>query len=321
MKVFSLVIASYRLRYHHSIMSSTNINSNSNSNHDDDVIIEDNNPVFDGEGKLPDDHNEKKEKLKCLVIDAITKECTDSSIHNDIIAISKGLHQDGKKLELTILTGGLCNYSYKVHFATEDSNNNSSNSDVALFAKLTFGEPVLFPGTPCSQDRTQFEYEALELFANVSPYPHSVCTPYFCIDIIINDDDDEDGDEKAEEATNSNNSMKLLVTQFAPAGLEEQCANKFIDGGVIDTKFAFKLAKSLGSLHNISSLDSNYNKDFNKEMKPFFYSLTNIMESIFNSFFEKDENEEKKKDEGDNGKKEEDSSIVTKLGKEIGKEQ
>ena len=315
-------------------MSSTNINTDDNNNNNDATNVDDNggnnnNPAFDGTGKLSDHHHEKKEKLKCIVIDAITKECTATATsstkhqHDDILAIAKGL-KDGKKLELTILTGGLCNYSYKVHFANENSDNNENSDkkkkndvvdEVALFAKLTFDEALLFPGTPMSQNRTQCEYEALELFANISPYPHSVCTPYFCIDVIdvdvIEDGEADEGEAEAESVAKEkkDNVMKLLVTQFAPSGLEEQCANKFIDGGVLDTKFASKLAKSLASLHNISNLDTNYDIDFNKEIKPFLNSLTNILDTIFDSYFDDDESCQK-----------EDICLVTKLGKEIGKD-
>mmetsp|Transcript_46830 Transcript_46830/g.52194 ORF Transcript_46830/g.52194 Transcript_46830/m.52194 type:complete len:685 (+) Transcript_46830:164-2218(+) len=332
-------------------------------------------------GAIVKNHNQKKEKLKRLVIDVITKECNSIAIaaestksdkskpkqqqqqHADILAISKGLKEDGKKLQLTILTGGLCNYSYKVHF---EANEKENKNDVALFAKLTFREPVLFPGTQCSHGRTRCEYEAMELFGKVSPYFDSVATPYFCIDIVnestaaasrrtsstcTNDEmkkegEEDDGDEEENNSNNdvdNNNNMKLLVTQFAPNGLEEQFANYFIDGGVIDTKFAVKLANSLSSLHNISSLDSQlgYNVDFNKEMKPFFKSLTNIIESIFNSFFEIETNiesetndDEEKRKEGktkgevkqevaldDSNSNRNRNSAVSKVGISIGKKQ
>ena len=96
-------------------MSSTNINtddnnnSNNNKNNDatnvDDNGGNNNNPAFDGTGKISDHHNEKKEKLKCIVIDAITKECTAAATsstkhqHDDILAIAKGL-KDGKKIRI-----------------------------------------------------------------------------------------------------------------------------------------------------------------------------------------------------------------------------
>ena len=115
--------------------------------------------------------------MKLLVIKAITQACTGNSVkqqqHADICAVAEGL-EFGRKLHLTILTGGLCNYSYKVSFVTNKDEQNQKQQqdgdDVALFAKLTFKKAVgLGPDVPdCSHDRTQCEYDMLEMFAKVS---------------------------------------------------------------------------------------------------------------------------------------------------------
>ena len=121
--------------------------------------------------------HERKEELKLLVIKAITQACTGNSVkqqqHADICAVAEGL-EFGRKLHLTILTGGLCNYSYKVSLVTNKDEQNQKQQqdgdDVALFAKLTFKKAVgLGPDVPdCSHDRTQCEYDMLEMFAKVS---------------------------------------------------------------------------------------------------------------------------------------------------------
>eukprot|EP00537_Pseudo-nitzschia_pungens_P003361 CAMPEP_0172366158 /NCGR_PEP_ID=MMETSP1060-20121228/13764_1 /TAXON_ID=37318 /ORGANISM="Pseudo-nitzschia pungens, Strain cf. cingulata" /LENGTH=579 /DNA_ID=CAMNT_0013089887 /DNA_START=170 /DNA_END=1908 /DNA_ORIENTATION=+ len=209
------------------------------------------------------DHNttsdeQKKEELKRITLEAIAKECFDksSSEHNDLRIISEGLAA-GRELELTILTGGLCNYSYKVHFKDE------RDDDVALFAKMTFGAPLSFPGVSCSLNRTNCEYEMMELYSRVSPFPESTVTPYFCIDVDCEEDN-----------------TKILVTQFAPSNLEEQAGHVFIDGGVIDTAFASKLAKGFAALHNAEVTDP----DFNKDMKPFFMALAGMLPTMFDGF-------------------------------------
>jgi len=233
---------------------------------------------------MSNSNNDNKEELKRLVIDAISKECNkrcgsssdDSSRnrHKDLLAIANGLAQ-GRELQLNILTGGLCNYSYKVNCKKNDNDNDNTDEDkqrddVALFAKLTFGHPMVFPDTPFSLERTNYEYKMMELYANVSPYPESAVTPYFCID-VVSGDDNNDG---------SSMCMKLLVTQFS-SQLEEQAANVFVDGGVIDTKFATKVAEGLSTLHNTEVTDP----DFNKDARPFFQSLTHITASIFDGYF------------------------------------
>lgn len=224
--------------------------------------------------------NNKREELKRLVIDAISKECAkhDSSPlqqHDDLRAVANGLAK-GRKLQLTILTGGLCNYSYKVHFKKNDESGDDDDHDdtVALFAKLTFGAPLLFPDAQCSPERTNREYEMMELYADVSPYPESTITPYFCIDVV----DGSDG-----EGSNEEGQMKLLVTEFS-SRLEEQAANVFVDGDMIDTNFAIKLAKGLSTLHNTEVT----NPDFNKDMKPFFQGLTHVMAPIFDGYFDQE---------------------------------
>jgi len=206
-----------------------------------------------------------KEELQRIAIDAISKECHERSAeHDDLRAISQGL-SEGRELAATVLTGGLCNYSYKVHFKDE------SEGDVALFAKQCFGSPLFFQDVKCSRERTNYEYEAMELYATISPYPESTVTPYFCIDV---------------ESDNHEN-MKILATQFCPNNLDEQAGNVFVDGGPISSEFATKMARGLAALHNAPVTDT----DFNADMKSFFLDMAKIQPTIFEAWLAADETE------------------------------
>lgn len=206
-----------------------------------------------------------KEELQQIAIEAISKECHERSAeHDDLRAISEGL-SEGRELAVTVLTGGLCNYSYKVHFKDE------AEGDVALFAKQCFGTPLLFQDVDCPRERTNNEYEAMELYAKLSPYPESTVTPYFCID--VHDDNHEN--------------MKILATQFCPNNLDEQAGNVFVDGGHISGEFATKMARGLAALHNAPVTDP----DFNAVMKPFFLELAKIQPTIFEAWLAADETE------------------------------
>lgn len=203
---------------------------------------------------------DKKEEMKRVVIDALTQEFKKPEAQSieDIAAFSKGL-AEGREMELIILTGGLCNFSYKLHFKDCDPEN-----DVALFAKLTFGTPVLFPDVACSPLRTNYEFKMMEMYAKASPYPQSVVTPYLCFDL-----------EGSEE------NMKVIVMQFS-SRLEEQCGNLFIDGGIVDKAYATKIAKSLSALHNIKVTDP----DFNGDMKEFFTTLSSVAQLTFEGYLD-----------------------------------
>ena len=205
---------------------------------------------------MSSDNNHDKEALKLLVIDAISKQCisaaesADTNTPSDIIALASALN-NGHQLELTILCGGLANYSYKVT-CSDDS------KKVALFAKLTFTYALVFPDKPCPLDRTQYEFDALKMYKDVvsnSPKASDAAvTPYFCIDV--------EGDHK------------LLVAQFSP--LDEQAANQFIDGSV-DFRVASKLANSLSALHSMNDFDPTHNV----AIRPFVQDLVGLIEEIF----------------------------------------
>jgi hypothetical protein len=212
---------------------------------------------------MSSNNDNKKEELKSLVIDALTEEFKkpSSQEHETVRAFSKGLEED-QELELTILTGGLCNYSYKLQFKTKDSN--TKNDSAALFVKLTFGSPVAFPDTPCSPERTKYEFKMMDLFAKITPYPESAVMPYLCFDL-----------EGSEE------NMTLLVTEFS-SRLEEQAGNLFVDGGSIDRSYADKIAKSISALHNTEVTEP----DFNKGMKEFFINMTKLARMIFGAYLD-----------------------------------
>jgi len=206
----------------------------------------------------------KKEELKRLVIDALTEEFKKASSqeHEAVRAFSKGLEED-QELELTILTGGLCNYSYKLQFKNKDGNNKNDDT-AALFVKLTFGSPVAFPDTPCSPERTKYEFKMMDLFAKITPYPESAVTPYLCFDL-----------EESEE------NMTLLVTEFS-SRLEEQAGSLFVDGGTIDRAYADKIANSISTLHNTEVTEP----DFNEGMKEFFINMTKLARMIFGAYLD-----------------------------------
>ena len=103
---------------------------------------------------MSSDNNHDKEALKLLVIDAISKQCISAAaesadkdiLPSDIRKLASALN-NGHTLQLTILSGGLANYSYKVTCTDK-------LTDVVLFAKLTFTYALVFPDKPCPLDRT-----------------------------------------------------------------------------------------------------------------------------------------------------------------------
>ena len=197
------------------------------------------------------------EEYKRVVIDALKEELKKPSSHEDITAFGKGL-EEGREMSLGVITGGLCNMSYKLKFK------DATDSDTPLFVKLTFGTPVTFPDVPCSPDRTSFEFKAMEMFAKVTPYPDSAVTPYLFLDV---------------EGTEEN--MKIIVTQFS-SKLEEQAGNLFIEGGVIDKAYATTIGKSLAALHSAEVDD----EEFNEDMKEFFLSMLGMTECIFSGYLD-----------------------------------
>lgn len=203
------------------------------------------------------DANAKKEELKRIVIKAITEEIKkpSSQEHEDVRAIAKGL-EEGQELELKVITGGLCNYSYKLQFKEEEDG-------PVLFVKLTFGTPLLFPTVNCSPDRTKYEFKAMQMFSKISPYPEACLKPYLYFEI--------DGSEE---------NMKVFAMQYS-SRLEEQYGHLFMDGGIIDEGFPTKVANSLAALHNTEVTDPK----FNEEIKQFTVSLLDIGRMMCSSFF------------------------------------
>lgn len=210
---------------------------------------------------MSNDLENKKEELKSLVIEALLEEFKKPTAeeHKDLVAFSKGV-EEGEELELTILTGGLCNFSYKLHFKDK-----GGKDDDALFVKLTFGSPAFFPGVPISQERTKYEFKAMEMFDKITPYPESTVTPYLYFDI-------EGSEEK---------NMKVIVTQFS-SRLHEQAANIFADGGTIDKAYATKIASSLAALNSAEVTEP----DFNEGMKEFFLSFGGMMQATFAGYLD-----------------------------------
>ena len=209
--------------------------------------------------------DQKKLEYKRVVIKALTEEFQKPSnqINDDIRAYAKAL-EEGKNLKLTVLTGGLCNYSYKLQVM------NYPKAAPALFVKLTFGTPILFPDTPCSIERTKNEFKMMETFAKITSHPNLAVTPYLLFDI--------DGSEE---------NMKVIVTQFSR--LSEQAANIFIDedkSADYYKAYAETLAAQLAALNNTEVTEPN----FNVEIKDFFDSLVGLLEMFFAGYLD-DSNE------------------------------
>lgn len=209
-----------------------------------------------------------KEAKKKAVINHIISKCHTNSEHELLRAIGTCLDKNGK-IEIDILTGGLANYTYKIKVThCQDCD------DKYLFAKLSFPYAMLFPDKPCPLSRTENEYEMMKTFHKLAP--GCVAAPLFCDDI---------GDD-----------MKLLVTEWSH--VDEQFANQFIDGAV-DPRTADRIAQSLASLHS-----TDVDMEFNSKMRPWFSSLTPILQNIFDDLFHSD------------GKQDRVSTLARELGKE-----
>ena len=139
-----------------------------------------------------------KQLKKQLVAQVIASHCNDSSQFQDLRIIGQAL-KEGDELIVDILTGGYCNFSYRVFL--------KGNPDMQLYAKLSFPWPVHVPDANIDPERTVNEFKIMKTLNEIDPA--SVVAPYLCVDI-------ED--------------MKLLVTQWSSA--DEQWANQFIDGTV-----------------------------------------------------------------------------------------
>jgi len=164
-----------------------------------------------------------KQLKKQLVAQVIASHCNDSSQFQDLRIIGQAL-KGGDELIVDILTGGYCNFSYRVFL--------KGNPDMQLYAKLSFPWPVHVPDANIDPERTVNEFKIMKTLNGIDPA--SVVAPYLCVDI-------ED--------------MKLLVTQWSSA--DEQWANQFIDG-TVDPRIVPKLASVLAKLHCVK-----FDPDFN----------------------------------------------------------
>lgn len=174
------------------------------------------------------DINEDKAAKKQLVAEYITSKCEYYSHVEELQQIGACLSK-GSKLEVTNLTGGLINYSYKISCRDTDT-----RAEHKLFAKLSFAYIISCPDkTPMSLDRAETEYEMLSTIQKLSP--GSAPTPYFC--------DDVEGD------------MKLLVCQWSP--VEEQLGDQLVKGAV-DLRTAEKVAQVLSRLHLVDDFDPDF---------------------------------------------------------------
>lgn len=184
-----------------------------------------------------------KRMKKTLLIETITKECT-SSTHDTLQRIHAAIGE-GFKLEATVLSGGLTNYSYKVYV--------DEQPELCVFAKLSFEYALWNPDKTSHYDlqRTVNEYEIMVTSNNTSP--DSVVKPLAILTLKHNEQN-----------------MKCLITEWAKA--DEQFCNQFIEGSV-DKRIAPKLAQTLASLNLIEDFDPS----FNETVKP---CMENLMENV-----------------------------------------
>lgn len=194
--------------------------------------------------------NKDKEAKKQAVTEYIASKCVANSDIEDLRNIGACLSK-GSKLDIEILTGGLCNYSFKI--SCKDT---TTDAEYKLFAKLAFAYAVFMgPDNPLSLERTENEYKMMATFQKVSP--GSVPTPYFCDDIGMD--------------------MKLLVCQWAR--VDEQFGNQFIDGAV-DPRTAAKLAEALGKLHRVDDFDPNFNSGMSADLDGFRQMIVGMVDEL-----------------------------------------
>jgi len=145
-----------------------------------------------------------KEQKKQIVMEVVSTHCNDSSEFDELKLIGEAM-QAGDKLDISILTGGVTNFSYRIFL--------EQRPEIQLYAKLCFDRALWNPDPDAHYDliRTQNEFEMMGTFNGIDP--GSVAIPYLCLDV---------------------EGMKLLVTQWSPA--DEQWANQFIDG-IVDARY------------------------------------------------------------------------------------
>jgi hypothetical protein len=144
-----------------------------------------------------------REEKKKLVVDTISSYCVNSARFEDLRLMGEAI-EAGDRLVAKILTGGWCNFSYRIHL--------DGNPERQVYAKLAFSRALWNPDPDAHYDlkRIDNEFQMMELYHRL--HPGCVAIPYLCTDV---------------------DNMKLLVTQWSPS--DEQFANQFIDG-VVDLR-------------------------------------------------------------------------------------
>jgi hypothetical protein len=138
---------------------------------------------------------QKDVEAKMKIVDrAIRSLCTEDSEYDDLKAMGAEL-KDGDALDITSITGGLTNYSFRV-----------STRQTTIYAKICFEFALWNPDKTVKYNlsRVQNEFDMIKDVSTFDPCP--VITPYHCVDVA--DDDD--------------NRMKLLVTAWSKAD-EQVC--------------------------------------------------------------------------------------------------
>jgi thiamine kinase-like enzyme len=169
-----------------------------------------------------------QEELQSLVIQAIADNCSLDSPHSDLRTVAASVSA-GHEIELKILTGGLCNYSYRISVPTDPK-------APSLFAKLALPYALWFgPDHPIPVERLENECKMMNVYQNAMPESQrqNTITPYFCAEV---------------------SGMKLLVTQWSP--IDVALGNQFSDG-CADIRVAANLAEQLAALHSLKCADED----------------------------------------------------------------
>lgn len=191
-----------------------------------------------------------REDKKQLVIDVIASHASCSSEFEDIRSISNAL-KNGNELCVTIISGGVTNFSYRVTVTGEDA------PGTALYAKIFF--PYALWGTDKNAyydvERGANEFRIIGHFRKMLGMGAPVATPYLCT---------------------HKEDVVLFVTSWAPA--DEQWANQFIDG-TVDLRIIPKLAKSLAALH-LSPFEGDVGLDFNDGVRLTMQGMIDITRQV-----------------------------------------
>ncbi|KAL9186477.1 hypothetical protein ACHAXT_005715 [Thalassiosira profunda] len=193
-----------------------------------------------------------EETKKQLVLDTIAEHCrTSSSSSPPIFRQINDALNGGQTLDAKILSGGITNFSYKVH---------TSNNDLTVFAKLSFEYALFNPDGFHDLARTENEYRMMERMAAATP--DCVVAPLACWDVECQ----PDSGGKPQRG-------KILVTEWSAA--DEQFGNQFADG-CVDGRVAVQLADTLATLH----LMDDYDPKFNETVKPCFAGLLQMAKGV-----------------------------------------